>query len=162
MNGVKDKFGVRITGIEPGAGIMQNTEKAIDDYSLDYQLVSSRSAGMAAELSKAYGKEEWIVVTGWTPHGKFARFDLKYLEYPKGIYGGEEYIATLARKGMKEDKPDAYGILERFCWTAADMESVILDVENGMSDDEAAKKWVDAHPEKVAEWIGSARIFKHV
>lgn len=154
LNSVSDKFGGEIIGIDPGAGVMQNTEEVITEYGLEYELVASSSAGMAAELRTAINKEEWIVVTGWTPHWMFARWDLKYLDDPKGVYGGEEYIGTLARKGLAEEKPGIYGILERFHWTPADMESVMLAIENGESEQDAAKAWVDAHPDKVAEWIG--------
>jgi len=156
MNDVRDEFDGKIIGIEPGAGIMQNTEDAIEEYDLDFEIVPSSSAGMAAELSKAYASEDWIVVTGWTPHWKFARFDLKYLEDPLEVYGGEEFIGTLARQGLSEDMPEAYGILERFYWTPADMESVMLDIEQGTPEEEAAQAWVDAHPDQVAEWIGEA------
>lgn len=156
LNGVKDNFNGKITGIEPGAGIMQNTEEAITEYGLDYELVASSSAGMAAELRSAVQDEEWIVVTGWTPHWKFARWDLKYLDDPKGVYGGEEYIATLARKGLETDKPGVYEILTRFNWTAADMESVMLSIEEGTPDEQAAAEWVDAHPDQVNAWIGTA------
>lgn len=153
MNDVADKFDGKITGIEPGAGIMQKTEQAIEDYGLDYTLVSSSSAGMAAELAKAYKDEEWIVVTGWTPHWKFARYDLKYLEDPKGIYGGEEYIGTLARQGLEEDKPGVYAILENFAWTADDMSSVMLEIEGGADEEEAAAAWVEANSDTVNSWI---------
>ncbi|RXE55463.1 glycine/betaine ABC transporter [Methanoculleus taiwanensis] len=155
LNSVTEKFGGKITGIEPGAGIMSRTEEAIDAYGLDYEIVASSSAGMAAELRSAVADERWIVVTGWTPHWKFARWDLKYLDDPKGIYGGEEYIATLARQGLATDKPGVYEILTRFNWTAADMESVMVSIEEGASDEEAAKAWVDAHPDQVNAWIGT-------
>ncbi|WFN37168.1 glycine betaine ABC transporter substrate-binding protein [Methanomicrobium antiquum] len=154
MNSVADKFGNTITGIEPGAGIMSNTDDAIEEYGLDYTILSSSSAGMAAELSKAVKDEKWIVVTGWTPHWKFARFDLKYLEDPKGVYGGEEFIGSLARTGLNEDKPGVYAILERFYWDASDMESIMYDVESGIPVEEAASKWIENNPEKVAEIIG--------
>ena len=154
MNTVADKFDKTITGIEPGAGIMSMTEAAIEDYGLDFTLLPSSSAGMSAELTKAIKDEKWIVVTGWTPHWMFARFDLKYLDDPKEIYGGEEYIASLARLGLKEEKPGAYAILERFYWQPSDMESVMLDIEGGMSIDEAAAKWISANPDKVSEIIG--------
>ena len=153
MNSVADMFDNTITGIEPGAGIMAATETAIEEYDLDYTLLSSSSAAMAAELSDAYAEEKWIVVTGWTPHWKFVRFDLKYLDDPKGIYGGEEYIASLARTGFKGDNPAAYAILERFSWTPSDMESVMLAVEDGATPEEAAQVWVDANPETVTYWI---------
>jgi glycine betaine/proline transport system substrate-binding protein len=61
LNSVKDKFQGKITGIEPGAGIMKATEQAIQDYNLDLDLQSSSSAGMAAALKKAEDNGDWIV-----------------------------------------------------------------------------------------------------
>ncbi|MDD3653146.1 MAG: glycine betaine ABC transporter substrate-binding protein [Desulfotomaculaceae bacterium] len=154
LNSVKDKFQGKITGIEPGAGIMKATEQAIKDYNLDLQLQNSSSAGMAAALKKAEDKGDWIVVTGWTPHWKFAKWDLKYLEDPKGVYGAEEFIHTIVRKGLQEEKPEVYNILDKFHWTASDMEAVMLDISDGMDPAEAAAKWVEANQEKVKEWTG--------
>ena len=153
MNSVADKFDKTITGIEPGAGIMSATEKAIEGYDLDYTLLASSSAAMAAQLTDAYENEKWIVVTGWSPHWKFARFDLKYLEDPKGIYGGEEYIASIARMGLKEENPDAYAILKRFSWESSDMESIMLAIEGGKKPEAAAQEWVDANQDTVTYWI---------
>jgi len=154
MNGVADRFGGRIIGIEPGAGIMTRTEQAIDEYGLDYELVASSSAGMAAELRSAINSEEWVVVTGWSPHWKFGRYDLKFLDDPKGVYGEAEDIVTLARQGLKTDDPKAYGILTRFQWTGEDIASVMTDIEAGMPEDEAARAWIAANPETVHSWIG--------
>jgi glycine betaine/proline transport system substrate-binding protein len=154
LDSIKDKVDGKITGIEPGAGMMARTEEVIEEYGLDYELMPSSSAGMATALTNAYKNNEWIVVTGWTPHWMFSRFDLKYLEDPKNIYGGDEYIATLARKGLKDDKPDVYAILEKFYWTADDMNSVMMDIEDGMSEEDAAKKWIDANQDTVKAWIG--------
>lgn len=134
--------------------IMKATEQAIKDYNLDFELQSSSSAGMAAALKKAEGNKDWIVVTGWTPHWKFAKWDLKYLEDPKEIYGSEEFIHTIVRKGLKEEKPEVYAILDKFKWSAADMGAVMLNIENGMKPDEAAAKWVDENQLKVKEWTG--------
>lgn len=153
LNAEKEKFDGKIIGIEPGAGIMRLTEDAIEEYGLDFTLISSSSAGMAAELRSSINDGDWIVVTGWTPHWKFARWDLKYLEDPKGVYGGDEYIAALARTGLETDKPEAYTILTRFSWTPEDMESVMLAIEEGRSPEVAAKEWVDANQDVVDAWI---------
>jgi glycine betaine/proline transport system substrate-binding protein len=153
MNSVADKFDGKITGIEPGAGVMERTEEAMEEYDLDYTLLASSCSAMAAQLTRAYADGDWIVVTGWTPHWMFVRFDLKYLEDPKGIYGAEEHLETLARTGFKEEDPEAYAILERFHWTIDDMESVIFAVEDGATAEDAAQAWVDANPETVNYWI---------
>jgi glycine betaine/proline transport system substrate-binding protein len=143
-----------ITGIEPGAGIMTATAKAIEQYGLkDWKLLESSSAAMAKVLQDAYAKEEPIIVTGWTPHWMFAKMDLKYLDDPKGIYGGDEQIHTLVRLGLKDDQPEAYKFLDQFEWTPADMEAVMVDINGGMSEEEASKKWVENNADKVSKWI---------
>ena len=97
---------------------------------------------------------QWIVVTGWTPHWKFARWKLKYLDDPRGIYGGEEYISTIVRKELDKEMPEAYQILDRFHWTAADMEVLMVwNREDGADPYLNAKRWVDENPEKVKDWL---------
>lgn len=152
---VRDKFGGRIVGIEPGAGIMKATEKAIKEYGLEgYELQDSSSAGMVAALKKAINDKEWIVVTGWTPHWKFAKWDLKYLEDPKGIYGGEEEIDTIVTPTLKDEAPAAYQMLDNFYWKPSDMEAVMLDINvNEMDPDAAAEKFIKEHQDMVNEWI---------
>jgi len=151
---VKEKFNGEIIGIEPGAGIMKATEKAIQEYGLDYTLKDSSSAAMVAALKSAIEDKKWIVVTGWTPHWMFAKWDLKYLEDPKGVYGGEEHIATIARKGLQEDAPAAYQMLDKFYWKPSDMEAVMLDINvNKIDPDEAAKKWIGENQDKVKKWL---------
>ncbi|WP_265581191.1 glycine betaine ABC transporter substrate-binding protein [Methanofollis aquaemaris] len=153
---VREKFGGKVYGIDPGSGTMHTAEKLIEAYDLDYELVPSSTAGMVSALKRGIDRNEWVVVTGWTPHWKFARWDLKFLDEPRDVFGKNEYIATFARQGLAEDDPEAYGILERFHWTAEDMNSVMLDIEEGMTPEDAAQKWIDAHPEEVKAWIGIA------
>ncbi len=145
-----------IVGIEPGAGIMKATEQAIEDYGLDFDLQDSSSPAMAAALKTAIDSNEWVAVTGWTPHWKFAKWDLKYLDDPKGIYGGEEHIATLVRQGLKDDMPEVYTMLDNFYWEPDDMAAVMVDIEEGLSPDEAAQKWIEENSAKVNEWIPAA------
>ena len=149
-------FDEQITGIDPGAGIMSMAENAIDEYGLDdIRLRSGSGATMTAALDAAIRNQEDIVVTGWTPHWMFARYDLNYLEDPKEVFGGEEEIDTIVRKGLKEDKPEAYAILDNFEWTPEDMNEVMLmNQEKGSDPYENAKQWVAEHPEKVNAWLG--------
>ncbi|KPJ23003.1 ABC transporter permease/substrate binding protein [Streptococcus phocae] len=145
----------KITGIEPGAGIMNAAKSALTDYSnlSDWDLVSASTGAMTTSLAQSFKKKEPIVVTAWSPHWMFAKYDLKYLEDPKGSFGSAENINTIARKGLKEEMPKVYDIIDHFHWTQKDMETVMLDINNGMSPEAAAKKWIDANEDKVAEWL---------
>ena len=147
----------KIIGIEPGAGIMKLTNTAKKDYGLDdWKLIEGSSAAMVAELKKAINNKEPIIVTGWSPHWMFSSFDLKYLDDPKGSFGGAEAINTIVRKGLEQDAPGAYKILDQFAWETSDIEAVMVDVADGMNATEAAGKWIDANPDKVAKWTEGA------
>lgn len=149
-----DEFGGTITGIEPGAGVVQAAEQSLEDYNLeDWTVATSSSGAMATVLGQAYGNEEPIVVTGWTPHWKFAAYDLKYLEDPEGSFGGAETIETFVRQGFEEDSPAAYEILDNFFWEPIDMETVMLEVTDGATPEEAAANWIENNREKVDAWL---------
>jgi len=156
LNEHADKFDESIIGIDPEAGLMGNTEKAIEKYGLNqFELVSGSDATMTSALDIAYEEERWIVVTGWSPHWKFARWDLKYLDDPKNVYGEEEYIGTVVRKGLEDDMPEVYSFFENFYWEPADMEQVMLwFAEEGMAPEEAAERWVTENEEVVKQWVG--------
>lgn len=142
-----------ITGIESGAGVMDASENALVEYELDgWEVKASSSGAMATALGEAIDKEEPIIVTGWTPHWKFAEYDLKYLEDPKGVFGGEETINTIVRHGFEEDVPNAYEILDNFNWTTSDMEEIMLEIADDVPEEEAAANWIEKNTDKVATW----------
>jgi glycine betaine/proline transport system substrate-binding protein len=152
---VGDTVDHTIIGIEPGAGLMMSTEKVMDEYKLrdKWTLLESSSAAMTKQLEKAYANKEPIVVTGWTPHWMFAKMDLKYLADPKNVYGGDEQIHTIARKGLKDDQPEAFAFLDQFNWTPDDMAAVMIKIQEGETPEAAAKAWVEQNADKVAAWI---------
>ncbi|MBU5484068.1 glycine/betaine ABC transporter [Clostridium sp. MSJ-11] len=150
------KLDYKITGIDAGAGVVQAAEKAVKDYGLDFKVQTSSGAAMTQALGDAIENKEPIIITAWTPHWKFAKYDLKYLKDPKNSFGGEEKIHTIARLKLKEDMPNAYKILDQFHWTAEDMESVMLKVNEGANVEEVAAQWIKDNQDKVKEWTKGA------
>ena len=146
----------KITGIDAGAGVVQAAEKAVKDYGLDYTVQTSSGAAMTQALADAIENNEPIIVTGWSPHWKFAKYELKYLEDPKGSFGEAEHINTIARLGLKEDMPNAYKILDNFKWTSEDMEIVMSQVNEGSPVEEVARQWISDNQDKVNQWIEGA------
>ncbi|MEI3606395.1 glycine betaine ABC transporter substrate-binding protein [Pseudogracilibacillus sp. SE30717A] len=143
----------QITGIEPGAGVFKAAENAVEEYELEgWEVQASSSGAMATALGEAYDNEEPIIVTGWSPHWKFAKYDLKYLEDPKGVFGEEETINTMVREGLEDDMPEAYQVLDNFYWTPDDLEEVMLKISDGADPRDAAQEWIDENQDTVAEW----------
>jgi glycine betaine/proline transport system substrate-binding protein len=150
---VKDKFGGRIIGIDPGAGIMAASESALTEYNLDYELLEGSDATMVATLKQAIDNNEWVVVTGWAPHWKFATWDLKFLDDPKRVYGEAETINTIVRQGLKEDLPEVYEVCDNFKWGDADIGSAMGLADELGDDVMAARQWVQDNQDLVNSWL---------
>jgi glycine betaine/proline transport system substrate-binding protein len=150
-----DEFQGKIIGIESDSGMMTiMREKLIPAYGLeDFELIPGTEVSMTAELANAIKKRKWIVVLGWTPHWKFGRWKLKFLEDPKNIWGGGENIHTLVRKGLKEDMPDVYKFLDNFKWSPDHMEQLLLWNQMGGNPYDNAKRWMRANPQVVESWL---------
>lgn len=149
------KFGNKIIGIDPHAGLMEKTSEAIEGYDLGaFELISGSGPTMTTSLESAIEDKRWIVVTGWTPHWMFARWDLKYLDDPKGVYGQKGNISTIVREGLEEDMPEVYRFLDNFHWTPEDMEEVMLRAQaEDTTYRDAAQDWVNQNKSIVDEWV---------
>ncbi|WP_339427794.1 glycine betaine ABC transporter substrate-binding protein [Pseudomonas sp. RA_105y_Pfl1_P41] len=148
-------FNNKIVGIDAGSGVMLKTDEAIKQYGLDYKLQASSGAAMIAELARAEDKQESIVVTGWVPHWMFAKWKLRFLDDPKGIYGAAETVNSIGSKGLEKKAPEVAAFLKKFQWASKDeIGEVMLAIQDGAKPDAAAKDWVAKHPERVAEWVG--------
>ncbi len=156
VNEHADKFNRRIIGIDPGAGLMRLSEEALQEYRLDrMNLIEGSDATMTAALSNAIDRNDWIVVTGWSPHWKFGVWDLKYLEDPKGVLGGEERIHTVVRNGLEEDMPEVYNFLNNFHWKDPNQLQMVMawNQEPGSDRYENAKRFIEENEEQVKSWL---------
>ncbi len=146
-------FKNKIVGIDAGSGVMLKTDQAIKDYGLDYKLQASSGAAMIAELTRAEEKKESIAVTGWVPHWMFAKWKLRFLEDPKGVYGAAETVNSIGSKELGTKAPEVAAFLKKFQWASKDeIGEVMLAIQDGAKPDAAAKDWVAKHPDRVAEW----------
>ena len=149
-----DSFKKKIVGIDAGSGVMLTTDQAIKDYGLEgYKLQASSGAAMIAELNRAENKHESIAVTGWVPHWMFAKWKLRFLEDPKGVYGAAETVNSIGSQGLEKKAPEVAAFLRKFSWQSKDeIGEVMLAIQNGAKPEVVAQDWVAKHPERVAEW----------
>ncbi|MFP4631293.1 MAG: glycine betaine ABC transporter substrate-binding protein [Candidatus Acetothermia bacterium] len=151
---VREKLDGEITGIDPGAGIMNISDDMMDEYESlsDYELLEGSGAAMQASLKSAIQDDEWIVVTLWQPHSAYGRFDLRNLEEPKKMLGEEERVHMLGRTDFMADFPDRISqFLSRFYLPIEmvnDLTALYSDIGEG-----TGAKWAEEHPEIVDYWI---------
>lgn len=149
----REDFNGEIIGIDSGANVMNKTDEGIEEYGLNYELIRGSEPVMVAALSDAIDNKESIAVIGWKPHWKFAKWDLKFLEDPKNVYGDAEKIHTIARKGVKEDLPEVTEFFENFHFEDEEISDLILSLEGVGDKEEACRLWIEDNEELVESWI---------
>ena len=150
LNAHKDKFGSEIIGIGSGAGVHRDTYRAIEAYDLELEQITSSGPAMVASLKKATRNEDWIVITGWKPHFKWAQYDLKYLEDPKGIYP-KDVCAILSRRGFEEDMPKVAAFFKKFNLTEDQLYELMDSIDKD-GEEEGSRTWYEANRELVDSW----------
>lgn len=151
---VARRIGSQVQGIDPGSGLMQASERVFRDYDLDHiELVPASGAAMTAVLDRAIRREEWIVVAGWQPHWKFARYDLRFLDDPRGSLGGSERVNAVVRRGFEEDFPvEVTLFLSRLELPEEDLAEVLLRAQD-VPVEQAVAEYLEANPERVHYWL---------
>jgi glycine betaine/proline transport system substrate-binding protein len=155
---VAKKLDYEITGIDAGAGVMVTSdEKTMPAYGLrefGYELVASSGPAMASALKKAIDNEEYIVVTGWKPHWKFARWDLTFLEQDEEVIWEKGNIHIMGRKNIKEDKPELAQFLSNMFFTTEEVGSLMLAVRESDADPiESTREWMEENQDVWQDWI---------
>ena len=152
LNEAADKFGNKIIGIEPGAGLMRDTADAVSAYDLKLQLVEGSTAGMIAALKSAVDRQEWIAVTLWEPSWMVSKFDTKYLQDPKGVFPPPQTYYWIGQTGFSEEYPHAREIIASVYVPLADITAINAEVSEGKSMDQAVADWIQSHADLIKRW----------
>jgi glycine betaine/proline transport system substrate-binding protein len=155
-----ERYGGVIVGIDADAGVMRQAREALDAYGLDGWTVevTGSEAAMLERLSLAVQRQRPIVVTAWVPLWANARWNLRFLDDPVGVFGRDGAIHTVVRDGLREERPDVVAALDAFAWTPQAMERVMVRMEQpGVLPRDAARGWLEAHEEQVRGWFDAPR-----
>jgi glycine betaine/proline transport system substrate-binding protein len=152
LNENADKFDGKIVGIEPGAGLMRDTDNAVDEYDLDLELVEGSSAGMTAALKSAVDRKEWIAVTLWDPSWMFQKFDVKYLEDPKGVFPPPQSYYWIGQEGFSAANPEARELIASVFVPKENITAINAAVKDGKPMDEAIADWIEANADLIERW----------
>ena len=157
---VASKLGDKVIGIDPGAGLMRLSNKAMKDYGLsNYTLVQSSGAAMTAQLARAERQKQWIVVTGWTPHWMFGKWHLRFLKDPKGVLGGPQHIDAIVRSGFTQDYPKVAAFLTRMYIPLNELQAGMYKAQQYQQQNKdnpyemAVQDYIKEHPARIKYWL---------
>lgn len=164
-----DALGGRLVDADPSFITTTQNAKRIAGYGLPLQQVTSSEAAQLAELRRAYERQEPILVYLYHPHWVFAEFDMTQLQEPTPFQPGcldeggsgacamPDYSAwTAASTDLQQEAPRFYALLQRFELPLPDVETMLRSIDvDGEPAEDVAKRWVDANPQVVQQWLAS-------
>jgi glycine betaine/proline transport system substrate-binding protein len=152
-DGVAKMFGGSIQGIDPGAGEMKLSAKAMKDYGLkgSYKLKDASGPAMTKALGNAIRNEKPIVVTLWTPQWVFGKWKVRFLKDPKHVLGGPQHVDAIARKGLRKDHPEVAKFLSHLHIPLHELQDAMYVAEQ-TNEKTAVKNFVKKHSALVKSW----------
>ena len=108
---------------------------------------------MTAALKSAVDRQEPIVVTLWDPTWMFQKFDMKFLDDPKGVFPPPQCLQPDRAEGLLGGEPGG----ARAFSPASSSRSTrsprsTRAVNDGQTMDQAIQAWIDANGELLERW----------
>ena len=143
-------------------------EKLIAANDLNYKIISTGSEAALIELFSAAAENKTPALGYfYEPQNFLAKVPLARVNFPANDWTDAEKASGLTdypetqlqklatTKLMDSGSPFA-SLLKNFSWTNEDQNMVALDIESGMTPEEAAQKWIDANKDKVDAWLAAS------
>lgn len=152
LNEVADQVGGKIIGIEPGSGLMREAADAVKRYGLKYTLLEGSTAAMIAQLQASLQRKAPIVTMLWEPSWMIQKFDVRFLEDPKGVFAPPQTYYWIGRRGFSAKNPRAREAIASVYLPLADITAINAEMNAGKSVQEAVDSWWRANADLVERW----------
>jgi len=144
-----------------------NDQGMINGFGLNFKVVYSGSeAASNKAIQAAVDAQKPILVYYYTPNWFSSKVDLVHIEFPAWTPGCDKdatnikcdyppyHLNKVVSTKFATSGSPAFTFISKFKWTNDDQNGVAADItSNGMSDDDAAKKWVDANQSVWQAWM---------
>lgn len=144
-----------------------NDAALVENLGLNYKVVQGGSeAALISSLRQAQQQKTPMLAYFYSPQWFLGEVPLVKIDLPAYTKGCDADPAKIAcdypdytldkivsTKFAQSGSP-AYTLVKNFTWTNADQNAVARSIAvDGLSDDDAAKKFIDANPQLVAKWL---------
>jgi glycine betaine/proline transport system substrate-binding protein len=152
-----NKFGHTVYGIEAGNDgnvIVKNMIKN-NTYNLSgWQLQPSSTAAMLTEAGRKIAKHKWVVFLGWKPHWMNIKYNLRYLQDPKKIWGGPSSVNTVINPHFAAANPNVTKFFKQMVVGAKIQSHWIYQYGFKKKPlDQVAKTWIAHNLDTVGQWL---------
>jgi glycine betaine/proline transport system substrate-binding protein len=150
------------------AGWTQYDQQIIDNLGMDFEVINAASEdALLAQVSATYERQDPILFYFYEPHVLFTQLDLTQVELPEysdacydkidagGVdcaYPGDQLMKILSAD-LSEKSPEAYQFLKNFNYATADQTTMLGYMDQDMTVEEAAQKWIDENESVWKAWI---------
>ncbi len=154
----------RFLGADPSW--VQYDEQIIANLELPFQVVWTGSEdALLAEVSSAYSRQEPVLFYFYSPHAIFQEFDLTQVELPaysEACYADpaaidcaypEDELLKIFSADLQAKDPDVFTFLSKMSYGSDAQIEMLANLNAGMSVEEAAQAWVDAHEDVWRAWL---------
>ncbi|MBU9714855.1 glycine betaine ABC transporter substrate-binding protein [Evansella tamaricis] len=156
LRGNEGMFDNKVFGIEEGAGMTDSGRALIESYDLDLTYVASSEAGMLSEARRHISSGDPVLFLGWRPHPMFADWELRVLEEDEEEFHPTSEVHILTTNGLDERAPEVYEFFSNWSFDVSDVENMIVQLDEGISEEEVARQWIEENQEKVNEMTNGA------
>ncbi|MEO8463032.1 MAG: ABC transporter substrate-binding protein [Chloroflexota bacterium] len=148
---------------------VQYDEALMTNLGLNYKVIFSGSENATVEaIKQSDAQQKPLLFYWWDPHWIHAQVKLTQIKLPEYTAGCDADLEKVAcdypsynlnkiiRTKFNEDGGAAATMIKNFSWTNEDQNLVSDYITNqGMTADQAAKKWVDEHESVWKAWVPS-------
>lgn len=172
LNKYADQFKTSESGdkgkiLDGDPSFVTNDQGMINGFGLNFKVVYSGSeAASDKAIQSAIDAQKPILAYYYTPNWFSSKVDLVHVELPAWSQGCDTDPNTIkcdyppyhlnkvvSTKFATSGSP-AFTLVKNFSWTNDDQNLVAAYItDQSMSDDDAAKKWLDANPDKWKAWL---------
>ncbi len=154
----------RFLGADPSW--VQYDEQIISNLGLPFQVVWTGSEdALLAEVTSAYNRQEPVLFYFYSPHAIFQEYDLTQVELP--AYSDECYadeaaidcaypkdeLLKIFNADLADKDADVHAFLSNMNYGSDAQIEMLAMLNEGMSVEEAAQAWVDAHEDVWRSWL---------
>ena len=145
-----------------------NDEALVKNLNLNFKVVYAGSENALIEAFRvAEEQKKFLIGYFYEPQWFLSEVKLVHVNLPAYTAGCDadpakvacDYppytLDKIARKAWVDAGGPAVNVVRKFTWTNDDQNAVAKDLNDKMSADDAAKKWVDANPDKVNAWLAA-------